>query len=135
VPAVHGGVGAPLRPRARGARRPDVEKMDRQLRLFGDTLEEWLEVQRQWMYLESIFSTPDIIRQLPAESRAFAAVDRQFRDMMRRTKDRPNALQVRAGGVLLRGWCAAAWVVCFCVGDVLLRGHVGQEAVDRCSWG
>ena len=33
-------------------------------------------------------------RQLPSEARAFAQVDKTFKDIMRRTHDRPNALQV-----------------------------------------
>lgn len=38
-------------------------------------------------------SAADIQRQLPAEAKAFAQVDRTFKDVMRRTKDRPNAMQ------------------------------------------
>ena len=55
-------------------RRPDVERMERLLRLFSDTLDEWLECQRQWLYLETIFSAADIQRQLPAEAKAFQQV-------------------------------------------------------------
>ncbi|KAJ9522809.1 hypothetical protein QJQ45_019797 [Haematococcus lacustris] len=72
--------------------RHEVEKTERQLRLFSDTLDEWLECQKQWLYLETIFSAADIQRQLPSEAKAFSQVDRQFKDIMRRTKDRPNAM-------------------------------------------
>lgn len=72
--------------------RTEVDKVDRQLRLFGDTLDEWLACQKSWMYLECIFGAPDIQRQLPHEAKAFAAVDRQFKETMRRARDRPNAL-------------------------------------------
>eukprot|EP00798_Chlamydomonas_sp_ICE-L_P002275 gene2275-8543_t len=75
-----------------GGIRSEVEKTERMLRLFSDTLDEWLECQRQWLYLETIFSAADIQRQLPAEAKAFAMVDKQYKDSMRRTKDRPNAL-------------------------------------------
>lgn len=44
------------------------------------------------MYLEPIFGAVDIQRQLPVEAKAFFAVDKQMREIMRRTKDRPNAL-------------------------------------------
>jgi dynein heavy chain, axonemal len=48
------------------------------------------------MYLEPVFSAPDIQKQLPAEAKAFDQVHRQLRDVMRRTRDRPNALQAAA---------------------------------------
>ena len=73
--------------------RGEVEKVEKQLNLFSDTLDEWLGVQKNWMYLESIFLAPDIQRQLPNEAKAFLTVDKQLRDIMRRTRDRPNALQ------------------------------------------
>ncbi|KAJ9505501.1 hypothetical protein QJQ45_023785, partial [Haematococcus lacustris] len=38
--------------------RHEVEKTERQLRLFSDTLDEWLECQKQWLYLETIFRCP-----------------------------------------------------------------------------
>jgi dynein heavy chain len=56
-----------------------VEKLEKQLRLFQEVLDEWLECQKNWMYLESIFSAPDIQRQLPNESKAFILVDKQFK--------------------------------------------------------
>eukprot|EP00976_Prorocentrum_cordatum_P078346 1183069-Prorocentrum_minimum.AAC.6 len=59
--------------------RSEVEKLEGQLRLFGEVLDQWLECQKNWMYLESIFSAPDIQRQLPHESKAFYTVDKAFR--------------------------------------------------------
>eukprot|EP00854_Cymbomonas_tetramitiformis_P003966 gene3966-4937_t len=67
--------------------RTEVEKMEKALNLFSETLDEWLAVQKGWMYLESIFSAPDIQRQLPAEAKAFFQVDKQLKDIMRRTKN------------------------------------------------
>ena len=51
-----------------------MEKVEKNLRLFSDTLDEWLECQRQWLYLETIFGAADIQRQLPAEAKAFTQV-------------------------------------------------------------
>lgn len=72
--------------------RSEVEKVEKQLTTFADTLDEWVAVQKAWMYLEPIFSAVDIQRQLPVEAKAFFNVDKQLRETMRRTKDRPNAL-------------------------------------------
>ncbi len=54
--------------------RAEVDKLDQALRLFSSTLEAWLECQKNWLFLESIFSASDIQRQLPAESKAFVQV-------------------------------------------------------------
>jgi hypothetical protein len=35
--------------------RHEVEKTEKSLRVFSDTMDEWLECQRQWLYLETIF--------------------------------------------------------------------------------
>lgn len=72
--------------------RTEVERTETALRLFSETLDEWLECQRQWMYLETIFSAADIQKSLPMETKTFFAVDRHFKDIMRKTRDRPNAL-------------------------------------------
>lgn len=78
-----------------------VEQWERQLTLFAETLEEWMTCQRNWMYLESIFGATDIQRQLPQEYKIFAGVDRNWRDLMKKTKDNPNALKAAtASGVL-----------------------------------
>ncbi|KXJ04603.1 Dynein heavy chain 6, axonemal, partial [Exaiptasia diaphana] len=68
-----------------------VEDWDRKLALFSRTLDEWLICQRNWLYLESIFAAADIQRQLPNEARLFSQVDKSWRDIMRRTIDKPNA--------------------------------------------
>ncbi|XP_075319652.1 dynein axonemal heavy chain 6 [Odontesthes bonariensis] len=70
-----------------------VDKLQRQLVLFNQTLEEWLTCQRNWLYLESIFLAPDIKRQLPAESKMFLKVDKSWKEIMARVSRMPNALK------------------------------------------
>ena len=65
--------------------------------LFSDTLDEWLNVQRAWMYLESIFKAADIQRQLPNEYKQFDQVNKLWLDLMRKTNTDPSALKVRIG--------------------------------------
>ncbi|KAJ3093097.1 Dynein heavy chain 6, axonemal [Quaeritorhiza haematococci] len=76
-----------------GPIKPEVEKWDKMLSLFADTLDAWLTCQRNWLYLESIFSAPDIQRQLPDEARMFAQVDRSWKDIMRKVYRNPNAMK------------------------------------------
>ncbi|XP_069092738.1 dynein axonemal heavy chain 6 isoform X2 [Pleurodeles waltl] len=70
-----------------------VDEWQKQLSLFSQTLEEWLTCQRNWLYLESIFSAPDIQRQLPAEAKMFLQVDKSWKEIMRKVNRLPNALR------------------------------------------
>ncbi|KAG9342632.1 hypothetical protein JZ751_016069 [Albula glossodonta] len=70
-----------------------VADWQRQLALFNQTLDEWLTCQRNWLYLESIFSAPDIQRQLPTEAKMFLQVDKSWKEIMRRVQRLPNALR------------------------------------------
>ncbi len=57
-----------------------------------EILDEWLAVQKNWMYIENIFSAPDIQRQLPDASKIFSHVDLSWKAMMKRTNDAPLAI-------------------------------------------
>ena len=70
-----------------------VDEWDRKLRLFSETLDEWLGVQRGWMYLESIFKAADIQRQLPNEYKQFDQVNKMWCELMRKTSLDPTALK------------------------------------------
>ncbi|KAG5457288.1 MAG: dynein heavy chain, N-terminal region 2-domain-containing protein, partial [Olpidium bornovanus] len=76
-----------------GPIKSDVERWDKQLNLFADTLEAWTTCQRSWLYLESIFGAPDIQRQLPDEAKMFSQVDRTWKDVMRKVARNPNAMK------------------------------------------
>uniref|UniRef100_A0A0G4I0U0 Uncharacterized protein n=1 Tax=Chromera velia CCMP2878 TaxID=1169474 RepID=A0A0G4I0U0_9ALVE len=77
-----------------GPIRESVEKLQRQLLVFQETLDEWLSVQRNWMYLESIFSQPDIKKQLPQEAQKFGQVDMDWKKLMKETNEYSIALKV-----------------------------------------
>ncbi|KAM9330540.1 dynein axonemal heavy chain 6 [Gastrophryne carolinensis] len=84
-----------------GPIKPRVDEWQRNLALFNQTLDEWLTCQRNWLYLESIFSAPDIQRQLPAEAKMFLQVDKSWKEIMRKVNRLPNALRAATQAGLL----------------------------------
>ncbi|KAJ3137918.1 Dynein heavy chain 6, axonemal [Physocladia obscura] len=76
-----------------GPIKQEIDRWDRQLMLFSETLDAWMVCQRNWLYLESIFSAPDIQRQLPDEARMFQQVDRSWKEAMRKVFRNPNAMK------------------------------------------
>lgn len=78
-----------------------IAAWDAKLRLVSDTIEAWIQVQRGWMYLEPIFSSPDITAQLPLEAKRFATVDRAWRKAADAAKRAPGVLTAASSPRLL----------------------------------
>ncbi|TDG53310.1 hypothetical protein AWZ03_000125 [Drosophila navojoa] len=85
---------------ALGSKADDWEE---RLLLVQNIIDAWTNVQVTWMYLEPIFSSEDIMRQMPLEGRNFKAVDKVWRRIMKNTlKDQhvmvateyPNMLEI-----------------------------------------
>ena len=55
-----------------------VQKWERTLTLISEIIDEWLNLQRMWLYLEGIFVGSDIREQLPEEALKFDEIDRAF---------------------------------------------------------
>ena len=72
--------------------RDRVVEWNNKLILFQETLDEWTTCQRSWMYLEAIFTSQDIFRQLMDEAAEFQKVDKGWKEIMRRTRDMENAI-------------------------------------------
>ena len=74
-----------------------------QLKLTSDILEEWGKCQGQWMYLQPIFDSPDIAKQLPLEHKKFKQVDSSWKQAMTIAKNVSNILKVcQSEGLLER---------------------------------
>ena len=65
---------------------------------------EWLGCQRNWMYLQPIFDSEDINRQLPQEGKRFTNVDRQWRKTLERVAAAPHVLTFCDDEQLLEQW-------------------------------
>ena len=72
--------------------RDQVEEWDNLLNSISNIIEEWLLVQKQWIYLENIFSAEDIKKQLPDASKNFSKVNKAFKELMRRTWNDPTVI-------------------------------------------
>ncbi|KAL0205536.1 hypothetical protein P9112_000843 [Eukaryota sp. TZLM1-RC] len=78
-----------------------------ELHLVQDTIEQWLLVQKAWMYLEPIFCSEDIVRQLPDESTRFSKVDSLWRSVMERVSKGPNVFNICNDEALLQSFTEA----------------------------
>ncbi|CRK99186.1 CLUMA_CG012500, isoform A [Clunio marinus] len=70
-----------------------AEDWEQKLITMQDILDVWLRVQSTWMYLEPIFGSEDILRQMPTEGRNFKKVDRIFAKIMAHTVSDPHVIQ------------------------------------------
>ncbi|XP_043117616.1 dynein axonemal heavy chain 11 [Puntigrus tetrazona] len=70
-----------------------VLELQAQLTRADSVLLLWLEVQRTWAHLESIFmDSEDILHQLPDEARQFISIDSDFKDIMFRSGQTKNVI-------------------------------------------
>ena len=54
---------------------PKIEVWEKMLMRCQENLDLWLKVQSTWMYLQPVFSSEDIINQMPVEGRKFKEVN------------------------------------------------------------
>ena len=62
--------------------RNEAESTKKELQKLDACLEEWMTLQRNWVYLENIFKGQEIKKALPQESESFNQVDKYFRTLM-----------------------------------------------------
>lgn len=60
---------------------PTVQRWEKHLTLISEIIDEWLSVQRKWLYLEGIFIGGDISAQLPEEAEKFNNIDKEFQEV------------------------------------------------------
>lgn len=74
--------------------RPHAEKLSQDIQLIMDIVDKWVEAQKKWMYLENIFSAPDIKTQMPAQSKDFEKCDKFIRDHVKKVHISPKILKL-----------------------------------------
>lgn len=67
-------------------------KLD-QLSSTSDTIEKWLKVQQAWVSLVQVFTTGDISKAMPTESKIFKGVNARWLKIMERAAEQKNVVQ------------------------------------------
>jgi dynein heavy chain len=73
---------------------PQVHQWEKTLSHIGEVTEVWMNVQRKWMYFESIFiGSGDIRQQLPEEAARFDRIDKIFKKLMNETAKQSDVME------------------------------------------
>ena len=73
--------------------RFEVDRFYRKLTYLETLLDEWLTCQKSWMYLETIFNSPDIQKSLASDTKKFMQVDSVWKQTMKGVNDNPLAMR------------------------------------------
>lgn len=73
---------------------PRVKAWEKTLNDLQEIIDSWLSMQATWLYLEPIFSSEDICKQMPSEAKRFRKVDSVFRGTMSQCEADPNAIRL-----------------------------------------
>lgn len=92
-----------------------VKPFENQVRAWYDkivrvnaTIDEWGKVQSQWLYLLPIFSSKDIVAQMPEEGVMFVEVNNIYRRYMGSVEKDPHVLELAGGSGVLESLKAAS---------------------------
>jgi len=72
----------------------EAEEWADRLNTLQNIIDSQLACQQTWMYLEPIFSSPDIMKQMPNEAQKFSKVDSTYRDIMEKTRIQPDCRRI-----------------------------------------
>ena len=72
--------------------RPKVQEWIASLSTVSDLVEQWIGVQNLWIYMEAVFSSGDIAKQLPQEAKRFQGIDKNFMKVVQKASENPNCV-------------------------------------------
>ncbi len=68
----------------------------------AEILELWMNVQAMWQYLEAVFTSGDISKQLPQESKRFQGIDKNWVKIMSKGNENPAVISYIFGNDVLK---------------------------------
>ena len=80
-----------------GRYKKEVESWMKKLTISGDVINEWLQVQSMWIYLEAVFSGGDIAKYMTNETKAFGQINKNWMTVMKNASDARNVVSVCYG--------------------------------------
>ena len=69
-----------------------VVPWEARLTRLQDIVDDWLRCQSKWLYLEPIFNSEEIMKQIPTEGAAFMKMDQSWRRLVGAIRERPAAM-------------------------------------------
>ncbi|KAI3381764.1 hypothetical protein SNEBB_005804 [Seison nebaliae] len=72
--------------------RQPIQQFINKLTMTNDILENWVQVQNLWIYLEAVFASGDIAKQLPKEAKRFSNIDKSWLKIMMKAHETRNIL-------------------------------------------
>lgn len=75
--------------------REPAEQWKKNIMTLSDIVDQWIQCQKNWMYLENIYvRSADIKKAMVEETRRFEKVDAFFKQLMQNTNKQPNCLKI-----------------------------------------
>ena len=78
----------------KGKLKTEAKNWEKRLNEMSELMEEMLKTQRQWMYLEPIFSSGDISKTMPLEYKMFTEVDTHWKQTMKGIEEDPGIIDL-----------------------------------------
>ena len=75
--------------------KPHIDRIipwEAKLTRLQDIVDQWLKCQSKWLYLEPIFGSEEIMKQIPKEGAAFKNMDATWRRIIEDIRAKPAAI-------------------------------------------
>jgi len=73
--------------------REQIQEWLANLSTVNDVVEQWVGVQNLWIYMEAVFSSGDIAKQLPQEAKRFSGIDKNFMKVTSKANENPQCVE------------------------------------------